>query len=294
MASRAFPSFPPGTGTAKGSGRWLRGATDSPAVFHPTGATEHKPSPAQSSPVQSSPAKPVDAVWGTCSRRDGSDGLGLIPKTAHGSVRQAAARAHALEVLHERLLVSDSRAGGEIWQAVAPALRRSVARGLTVPDSHLVETAIEDAVLAYIRAPARFRPRAGSLVGWLRTIARHDLQDALRHAGRVSAHEGPAGLDPWERVLAKPSVADISACLEQRAARVAVRRGLADRLERLTDTAAQRAFFAAFLREAPIEDQARALGVSGSVREVGRSIRRLLQKFRQRAIRAGFRQRGRG
>jgi hypothetical protein len=90
-----------------------------------------------------------------------------------------ASTAWLLEI-HERLLAGDPTAPAKLLQAVFLPLKRAVhERNPGLPDEHLVDDAVTEALLNYIKGPDKFNPDRAGLLGYLRMAAQGDLKNAL-------------------------------------------------------------------------------------------------------------------
>ena len=83
--------------------------------------------------------------------------------------------------LHQLLLDGDVTAPARIAEAfMAPVLARLRARYPHLPDSDLVDTAVEDAFVNYLSHPEQYDPGRGSLAAYLRMAANGDLLNLLK------------------------------------------------------------------------------------------------------------------
>lgn len=84
-------------------------------------------------------------------------------------------------LLHERLLVGDELATAEISELFLPLLVRSLTgKYPSIRDPHLLNTAVEDALLSYFSKPSKFEPNKLRLFAYLRMSAEGDLLNSLR------------------------------------------------------------------------------------------------------------------
>jgi RNA polymerase sigma-70 factor (ECF subfamily) len=85
------------------------------------------------------------------------------------------------DALHDRLRRGeDRRVTAEIAEAFLPPLVKALTRKFsTLPDSHQIQMAATDALMAYFRQPEKFDPARSSLIAYLYLIARRDLLNFL-------------------------------------------------------------------------------------------------------------------
>jgi DNA-directed RNA polymerase specialized sigma24 family protein len=85
------------------------------------------------------------------------------------------------ESLHRQLLDDSSLSvTSKIAEMFLPALTKSLTKAYyNINDQHLIETAVEDALLAYFAHPQQFNPARGSLFTFLRVRASSYLLNAL-------------------------------------------------------------------------------------------------------------------
>jgi RNA polymerase sigma-70 factor (ECF subfamily) len=93
--------------------------------------------------------------------------------------------------LHLALLEGDPLAPPDIAAAYLPPLADWIERAFPRVDSHLQQTAVEDAILNYIKRPRAFDPRLGDLASYLRMAARGDLRNLLCQEERRHRHRIP-------------------------------------------------------------------------------------------------------
>ncbi len=104
--------------------------------------------------------------------------------------------------LHARLLAGASMTiTSEIADVFLPAVTRSL-RGEfpTLSDQHLVDTAVEDALIEYFNHPARFDPQRAGLLTYLRWRARSRLLNLLAGQKKLSAGEKVVEVEQAEMV----------------------------------------------------------------------------------------------
>ncbi len=88
--------------------------------------------------------------------------------------------------LHARLLVERGRVAEQISEMFLPLIIRALGRKFpNLNDPHLVETAANDAVMAYLRRPEKFDPAKSSLIAWLYLDARTNLLNLLERQRRM-------------------------------------------------------------------------------------------------------------
>jgi hypothetical protein len=100
-----------------------------------------------------------------------------------------------LDALHARLLAGDRSVETDIWDLVAPELRRRLRCRAPAEPPEVIESAVEDALLVYFLAPERYDARRGDIFGWLAAIGGHKVIDAQRARRRVTRREVPSGID---------------------------------------------------------------------------------------------------
>jgi len=92
-------------------------------------------------------------------------------------------------VLHERVLDGDVTASAEVAEVLMPLtisrLRRSYH---SLYDPHLVDTAVEDALMNYFSRPQQYDPAKSSLASYLYMSARGDLLNLLERDKRYTEH----------------------------------------------------------------------------------------------------------
>jgi RNA polymerase sigma-70 factor (ECF subfamily) len=82
--------------------------------------------------------------------------------------------------LHTRLLAGDVTAPAEIAELILPRLLDYMRRRFPkLYDPHMADTAVEDALISYLRRPNQFDPEKGSLWPYLKMSARYDLLNLL-------------------------------------------------------------------------------------------------------------------
>jgi RNA polymerase sigma-70 factor (ECF subfamily) len=99
--------------------------------------------------------------------------------------------------LHARMLAGEPTAPSEVAQRyLEPLIAQLARRHPNLPDPHLVESAVDDALLSYLMRPDQFDPRRLSLERYLRMSAHGDLLNALRaHAARLNPQRQRVALD---------------------------------------------------------------------------------------------------
>lgn len=156
----------------------------------------------------------------------------------------------ACDDLHARLLVGEPGADEAACAYLRPRLVRLLQRHrFPGEDGHLVESAVDEALFRYVRAPARFNPSRGDLERWLLANALNRLRDLRRTNRRWTDHEIAASLDVTK--LEAPAPADEHAAARERVAELIA----------LLPNPADRAFVEARLRGESRQGQAAALGV---------------------------------
>ncbi len=85
--------------------------------------------------------------------------------------------------LHEKIVSGDSLGPSMLAELVVPRIVESLRRKYhAVPDQHLIDTAVADAMLTYLKAPEKFDTKRGSLIGYLWMAAEGDLLNFLKQA----------------------------------------------------------------------------------------------------------------
>lgn len=110
--------------------------------------------------------------------------------------------------LMRRVVQGDEDAFGALYDRYAEVVFGAAIRYLG--DRQLAEDVVQDAYLALWNRADHFDPAAGSLLGWLSTIARNRAFDRLRAAGRrpttvsmsATAQDGESDLEALERAVA--------------------------------------------------------------------------------------------
>src|SRR5437762_8884358 len=83
--------------------------------------------------------------------------------------------------LHEKIVSGDSLGPSMLAELVVPRIVESLRRKYhAVPDQHLIDTAVADAMLTYLRHPEKFDKDRGSLIGYLWMAAEGDLLNSLK------------------------------------------------------------------------------------------------------------------
>ncbi len=96
--------------------------------------------------------------------------------------------------LHASMLRRIEQAKEDMCALVLPALRRILTRLLPDEDRHLVESAIDDALLTYLGTPDLYDARRGHPLNWLSRIALNRAKDARRRRIRRLRREVAVGL----------------------------------------------------------------------------------------------------
>jgi RNA polymerase sigma-70 factor, ECF subfamily len=106
------------------------------------------------------------------------------------------------EEMHARLLGGTSvTVTSEIAETFLSPVSNSLRKDFpSLGDPHLIETAVEDALIAYFNNPARFDLRRGSLFTYLRLLARSRLLNLLAGEKKLSAPEKVVELEAVESV----------------------------------------------------------------------------------------------
>ena len=85
------------------------------------------------------------------------------------------------KLLHERLRAGDVTAPAEIAEIYLGLVARQLYRKYpNLDDSHLIPTAVEDALISYFNRPDQYDPNKLSLFGYLRMSANGDLLNAMK------------------------------------------------------------------------------------------------------------------
>ncbi len=83
--------------------------------------------------------------------------------------------------LHQRLLAGSATATSEIAEVFLPLVtNRLRQRYPNLDDPHLVDTAVEDALVSYFKRPGQYDPAKLSLASYLRMSADGDLRNSLK------------------------------------------------------------------------------------------------------------------
>lgn len=91
--------------------------------------------------------------------------------------------------LHQRLLDGDVTAPAEIAETFMPLIIDRLRRGYpNLDDPHLVDTAVEDALINYFSRPQQYDPAKISLASYLRMSANGDLLNLLERDKRNTEH----------------------------------------------------------------------------------------------------------
>jgi DNA-directed RNA polymerase specialized sigma24 family protein len=86
--------------------------------------------------------------------------------------------------LHSRVIAGDGNALEELLAWVTRVLRSRLRRLELGHDPHLVDEAIDDTLLRYVRMPCRYEPHRGSLLAWLSSCAVNRARDISRSERR--------------------------------------------------------------------------------------------------------------
>jgi DNA-directed RNA polymerase specialized sigma24 family protein len=174
-------------------------------------------------------------------------------------------------------MAGDMSARDDLCRILTPLLRQRLVSFL-VPDTHIVDAAIDDALLFYVTNPARFTPVRGSLIAWLSTICRNRVRDEHRSNRRRLAHERTSGFDlsslGFGLLFPDHHLDD----QQREEARL--------RILSLAQSARERAFLDARCRDEPIAVQAQALGLGGlTIGEQRRGVYRTVDAIIKRTRR---------
>lgn len=97
--------------------------------------------------------------------------------------------------LHERVILGESVACDSIAERLLPVLCHRLGRTFKRADGAVIESSVEDAILEYLRAPAKFDPARGpTLESFLFHAARRNVINELQSIRRRASHE--VSLDP--------------------------------------------------------------------------------------------------
>lgn len=154
--------------------------------------------------------------------------------------------------LHERIVRGDEIARNEVCVLLIPLFESRLRRAVDGADAHDVMMGVEDALMKYLDTPTRYHPDEGLLTHWLEKNACNRIKDIRRQARRIP--EVPGGLDLSGFV--SRNIAELMSIHGEtpEAARERILGWTKDRRERR--------FVDARLDEAPIETQAKILGVA--------------------------------
>jgi RNA polymerase sigma-70 factor, ECF subfamily len=102
--------------------------------------------------------------------------------------------------LHEKIVSGDSLAPGMLAELLVPRIVRSLRRKYhAIPDQHLIDTAVADAMLTYLKAPQKFDKNRGGLIGYMWMAAEGDLLNSLKQMktrGELQQEEKVVELEP--------------------------------------------------------------------------------------------------
>src|SRR5262245_56469958 len=87
--------------------------------------------------------------------------------------------------LHTRVLARDPTANADLCDACLERLRRSLQPAFRAVDEHLIDEAVERALLDYLENPNRYDPSRSPLRRYLSMLARRDLLSLLKREGRA-------------------------------------------------------------------------------------------------------------
>lgn len=106
------------------------------------------------------------------------------------------------EDLHARLLEGTSlTVTSEVAETFLTPLANSLRKEFyTLSDHHLIDTAVEDALIAYFGYPLKFDPSRASLFTYLRQLAKSRLLNLLAREKKLSAPEKVVELEAVESV----------------------------------------------------------------------------------------------
>jgi len=95
-----------------------------------------------------------------------------------------------LREIHERLLAHDPIAPAELAEQTIDILARKLtAKYHYLNDRSLINDAVSDAILSYIKNPMQFDPSKRGLLGYLQMAAEGDLKNALSRISRRNKKE---------------------------------------------------------------------------------------------------------
>jgi RNA polymerase sigma-70 factor (ECF subfamily) len=90
--------------------------------------------------------------------------------------------------MHRRLLEGDPTASSDVAVAYLEPLVRALSVTGIRADDHDYQTAVEDALLSYIKGPGKYDPSRAPLATYLRMAARSDLKNLQAKATRYTGH----------------------------------------------------------------------------------------------------------
>lgn len=105
-----------------------------------------------------------------------------------------------LRGLHERVVSGDASARDELCALLLPRLRRLVRARFRAVDQDMIEDAVVDALMSYLRCPARYVPAIARLDTYLVSIASRTCIDLYRRARQCRARDGT-----WRREFRQAS-----------------------------------------------------------------------------------------
>ena len=181
-------------------------------------------------------------------------------------------------VLHGRVLAGDADAAEELAALVLPRVRRGLQAAAPREAPEAIDTAVDDAVMIYLRDPTKYDSSRASLLTWVDGIAHKCLKHLQRERRRL-ARERPGGVDfsAYAIVAAPDGAADA-------AEREIVQR---ESLRTAARTLGERALVEAKLEGAPMEAQVQACGLHVLPESKARTIiYRMWENLVRRAKRA--------
>jgi DNA-directed RNA polymerase specialized sigma24 family protein len=182
--------------------------------------------------------------------------------------------------LHSRVIAGDSDALQQLLRWATGALRGRLSRIRRLDigqDPQVIDEAIDDTLLRYVRTPCRYDPHRGSLLGWLSRCAANRARDISRSERRrqrryviVATHIATHATPLLETANnSDDGTVDWSIYREQ--------------LLTFARTPTERAFLVARLDGQPLEVQAQILGIRASDKsDQRRQLRRVWDLVRRR------------
>lgn len=180
--------------------------------------------------------------------------------------------------LHKRLAEGDTSVITELAEALVAILRPRIRRWCPAADPHDVGTAIDDAVMKYLRHPELFHPAGAPLDFWLSTAVLNRVKDLKRSSRRFVRRALSIGVDL--DLFAAPLQPDPEPHLTLEECR--------RRILSVATKPAEVAFVKVRLNDGDIVEQAKAIcGQALDLEEARTVVNRMVNKLHKRGERAG-------